>query len=64
MYIKKIIKIFVIVFLPFCIQLFASGRNKTRTVKEVVVERPTSKTPYGTPSFKRNRKALRQQCDD
>ena len=38
MYIKKIIKIFVIVFLPFCIQLFASGRNKTRTVKEVVVD--------------------------
>ena len=38
MYIKKIIKIFVIVFLPFCIQIFASGRNKMRVVKEVVVD--------------------------
>ena len=38
MYIKKIIKIFVIVCLPFCIQIFASGRNKMRVVKEVVVD--------------------------
>ena len=36
--IKKILKILVIIFLPFCIQIFASGRNKMRVVKEVVVD--------------------------
>ena len=36
--IKKILKILEIIFLPFCIQIFASGRNKMRVVKEVVVD--------------------------
>ena len=36
--IKKILKILVIIFLPFCIHIFASGRNKMRIVKEVVVD--------------------------
>ena len=36
--IKKILKILVIIFLPFCIQIFASARNKMRIVKEVVVD--------------------------
>ena len=35
--IKKILKILVIIFLPFCIQIFASGSNKMRVVKEEVV---------------------------
>ena len=35
---KKIIKIVVIILLPLGIQLFASGKNKMRPIKEVIID--------------------------
>ena len=35
---KKILKILVIIFLPFCLQLFATGKNKTRLVKDIIID--------------------------
>ena len=35
---KKILKILVIIFLPFCLQLFATGNNKTRLVKDIIID--------------------------
>nr|WP_314560501.1 cell division protein FtsQ [uncultured Capnocytophaga sp.] len=35
---KKILKILVIIFLPFCLQLFAMSKNKMRSVKEIVID--------------------------
>ena len=35
---KKIIKIAVIILLPLGIQLFASGKNKMRLIKEVIID--------------------------